>query len=121
MTASDAEVNPDDKKTASRESSPVLVDNTPPVIRRAGSGAGSTFEFDAADAASPILEAEYSVDAKEWTRIEPKDGLSDSPTESYAIPLAGLPRGGFLLIRVSDAARNVAAASFALPEGAPGR
>jgi sugar lactone lactonase YvrE len=121
VTASDAEVNPDDKKTASRESSPVLVDNTPPVIRRAGSGAGSTFEFDAADAASPILEAEYSVDAKEWTRIEPKDGLSDSPTESYAIPLAGLPRGGFLLIRVSDAARNVAAASFALPEGAPGR
>ena len=115
VTASDAEVNPEDKKTASRESSPTWIDNTPPVIRRAGSSGGSTFEFEAVDAASPIMEAEYSVDAKEWTRIEPKDGLSDSPTESYAIPLAGVARGGFLLIRVTDAARNVAAASFPLP------
>ena len=115
VTASDAEVNPEDKKTASRESSPTLIDNTPPVIRRAGSAGESTFEFEAVDAASPIMEAEYSVDAKEWTRIEPKDGLSDSPTESYAIPLAGVPKGGFLLIRVTDAARNVAAASFPLP------
>ena len=115
VSASDAEVNPEDKKTASRESSPTLIDNTPPVIRRAGSAGGSTFEFEAVDAASPIMEAEYSVDAKEWTRIEPKDGLSDSPTESYAIPLAGVARGGFLLIRVTDAARNVAAASFPLP------
>jgi hypothetical protein len=115
VTASDAEVNPEDKKTASRESSPTLIDNTPPVIRRTGSSGGSTFEFEAVDAASPIMEAEYSVDAKEWTRIEPKDGLSDSPTESYAIPLAGVARGGFLLIRVTDAARNVAAASFPLP------
>ena len=115
VTASDAEANPDDKKTASRESSPVLVDNTPPVIRRTGSGGVATFEFEAADAASPILEAEYSVDAKEWIRIEPKDGLSDSLTESYAIPLDGKAHGGFLLIRVTDAARNVAAASFALP------
>jgi hypothetical protein len=115
VSASDADVNPEDKKTASRESSPTLIDNTPPVIRRAGSSGGSTFEFEAVDAASPIMEAEYSVDAKEWTRIEPKDGLSDSPTESYAIPLAGVARGGFLLIRVTDAARNVAAASFPLP------
>jgi len=120
VTASDAEANPEEKKTGSRESTPVRIDNTPPVIRRL-SATASAFEFEASDAASPILEAEYSVDAKEWTRIEPKDGLSDSPTESYAIPLAGLPRGGFLLIRVSDAARNVAAASFALPEGPPGR
>ncbi|HEY6148387.1 MAG TPA: hypothetical protein VIZ69_11835, partial [Thermoanaerobaculia bacterium] len=110
-----AEANPEEKRTASRESSPALIDNTPPVIRRVGTGGGATFEFEAVDAASPIIEAEYSVDAKEWTRIEPKDGLSDSPTETYAIPLAGAPRGGFLLIRVTDAARNVAAASFPLP------
>ncbi|HYK40853.1 MAG TPA: fibronectin type III domain-containing protein, partial [Thermoanaerobaculia bacterium] len=114
VTASDAEANPDDKKTGSRESSPTQIDNTPPVIRRVGTG-GGVFEFEASDAASPILEAEYSVDAKEWIRVEPKDGLSDSPTESYSIPLSGAPRGGFLLVRVMDAARNVAAASFPLP------
>lgn len=115
VTASDAEANPEEKKTGVRESPPVRIDNTPPVIRKLAAARPNTFEFEAADAASPILEAEYSVDAKEWTRIEPKDGLSDSPTESYAIPLDVKAKGGFLLIRVTDASHNVAAASFPLP------
>jgi hypothetical protein len=114
LTASDGEANPDEKKTTAKESGLVRVDNTPPVIRRTGSTAGK-LEFEAADAGSPILEAEYSIDAKEWIRVEPKDGLSDSPTETYAIPIAGAPRGGFLLLRVTDAAHNVAVVSFPLP------
>ena len=114
LTASDAEANPEEKKSANRESSPVTVDNTPPAIRKTASGPG-VFEFEAVDSASPILEAEYSVDAKEWVRVEPKDGLSDSPSESYQIKLDPKVRGGFLLIRVSDAARNVASASFTAP------
>lgn len=115
VTASDAEANPEEKKTGSRESTPVRIDNTPPVIHKLAGGRSGAFEFEATDAASPILEAEYSVDAKEWTRIEPKDGLSDSQTESYSIPLDPKLRGGFLLIRVTDASHNVAAASFPLP------
>ncbi len=114
LTVSDAESNPEEKKTASRESAPVKIDNTPPVIRRLPGGPG-VFEFEASDALSPILEAEYSIDAKEWVRIEPKDGLSDSPTETYSIRIDPKLRGGFLLIRVTDAARNVAAASFTVP------
>jgi hypothetical protein len=114
LTASDAETNPDDKKTVSRESSPVRVDNTPPVIRKISSSPG-VFEFEASDALSPILEAEYSVDAKEWVRLEPKDGLSDSPTETYVIRLDAAQRGGFLIVRVTDTARNIAAASFTAP------
>ena len=58
-----------------------------------------TFEFEASDAASPVIEAEYSLDAKKWTRVEPRDGLSDSLKESYAIHLAPEARGGYLLIR----------------------
>ncbi len=92
----------------------MVVDNTPPVIRRLP-GSAETFEFEAKDGASPILEAEYSVDAKEWVRVEPKDGLSDSPLETYRIKLDPKWKGAFLLIRVTDAARNVAAASFTLP------
>lgn len=114
LTASDAESNPEEKKTSSRESPSVRIDNTPPVIRRLPGG-GATFDFEAADTASPILETEYSVDAKEWIRIEPRDGISDSPTESYSIKLDPKWSGGFLLIRVTDAARNVAAASFTIP------
>jgi Two component regulator propeller len=114
LTASDAESNPEEPRTVQRESSPVRVDNTPPVIRKIPSGAGS-FEFEAADASSPIQEAEYSIDAKEWVRVEPKDGLSDSPKESYLIRFDPKSKGAFLLIRVTDAARNVASASFTLP------
>ena len=114
LTASDAETNPEDKRSASRESAPVRIDNTPPVIRKVSSTPG-VFEFEASDALSPILEAEYSVDAKEWVRLDPKDGLGDSPTESYVIRLDAKQRGGFLLIRVTDAARNVASASFTAP------
>ena len=114
VSASDAESNPEEGKSSSRDSSPVVVDNTPPVIRRLPGGAG-VFEFEARDDASPIFEAEYSVDAKEWVRVEPKDGLSDSPLETYRIQLDPRWKAAFLLIRVTDAARNVAAASFTVP------
>jgi hypothetical protein len=114
VTASDADSNPADPKTGSRDTAPVRVDNTPPVIREVNRSAG-VLEFEAVDSASPILEAEYSVDAKKWTRIEPKDGLSDSPRESYVLHLPADVRGGYLLVRVTDSARNVATASFAAP------
>ena len=114
LTASDADSNPTDAKSAARESAPVRVDNTPPVIRQTQSAAG-LFEFEATDAGSPVTEAEYSVDAKKWTRVEPKDGLSDSLRESYSIRLPADARGGYLLVRVTDASRNVASASFAAP------
>ncbi len=114
VIASDAESNPDDPRTASRDSSPVRVDNTPPAIRRL-SGSGTSLKLEAADAASPILEAEYSLDAREWVKIEPEDGLSDSPVEIYAIRLEGAPKEAYLLLRVTDAGRNVGAASFVVP------
>jgi hypothetical protein len=47
--------------------------------------------------------------------VEPKDGLSDSRTETYTITLAPADRDGYLLVRATDASRNVAAASFAVP------
>ena len=114
VLASDAESNPGDARTASRETSPVRIDNTPPVLRETGRSAG-LFEFVAEDSASPILEAEYSLDARKWTRVEPKDGLSDSPREAYAIHLPPEAKGSFLLVRVTDASRNVASASFVAP------
>lgn len=114
MTASDNDANPEEPKHTSRETSSVIIDNTPPAVRKVSS-TSDTFEFEARDAASPIYEAEYSVDAKEWIRIEPKDGISDSPVETYVIKLDPKWKGSFLLIRVTDAARNTAAASFTLP------
>lgn len=114
VTASDADANPGEGKTASRDSSTVRIDNTPPVVRETSRSAG-VLEITAADAASPIAEAEYSLDAKKWIRIEPKDGLSDSPEESYTIRLPAEARGAYLLVRVTDAARNVAVVPFTAP------
>jgi hypothetical protein len=114
LIASDADSNADDPKTASRDSSPVRIDNTPPAIRLLSAASGK-LRFEAADHSSPILEAEYSVDAREWMPVEPEDGLSDSPTETYLVRLEGAPRGAYVLVRVTDAARNVSAASFPAP------
>jgi hypothetical protein len=114
LRASDAETNPGEARLASRETSPVRIDNTPPAIHETGRSAG-VLEFSADDSASPILEAEYSLDARKWTRVEPKDGLSDSPHEAYVLHLPPEAKGGFLLVRVTDAARNVATVSFVAP------
>jgi hypothetical protein len=114
LSASDSEANPEDPKSASRETSPVAIDNTPPVIRRIDSARG-VVRLEVVDAASPVTEFEYSVNAREWVRVEPEDGLSDSPKETYKIELKADQRGGYLLVRATDAARNVAALSLTAP------
>ncbi|HEX9150113.1 MAG TPA: hypothetical protein VF958_13200 [Thermoanaerobaculia bacterium] len=114
LSASDSEANPEDPKSASRETSPVAIDNTPPVIRRIDSARG-VVRLEVVDAASPVTEFEYSVNAREWVRVEPEDGLSDSRKETYRIELKADQRGGYLLVRATDAARNVAALSLTAP------
>jgi hypothetical protein len=39
--------------------------------------------FHAADDASPIKRAEYSIDAGDWQYVEPIGALSDSRSENY--------------------------------------
>lgn len=114
LTASDSESNPEEGKSASRETSPVSIDNTPPAIKRLDVARG-VLRIEAVDAASPVTDFEYSVNAREWVRVEPEDGLSDSRRETYRIELKPEERGGYLLVRATDAARNVAAESFTAP------
>ena len=62
------------------------------------------------DAASPIREAVYSVDASEWKPALPADGLLDGKTETLTIEPGKdgkTASGGLLLLRVTDAAFNV--------------
>ncbi|HEV8610517.1 MAG TPA: hypothetical protein VGS98_10695 [Thermoanaerobaculia bacterium] len=114
LTASDAEANPEDPKSSSRETTPVWIDNTPPVLKRVDAGRGA-LRIEVTDAASPVTDFEYSVNAREWVRVEPEDGLSDSRKETYSIELAPGERGGYLLVRATDAARNTAAMSLNAP------
>lgn len=111
VVASDAPTN-----TAGRAregelvSSPVLVDNTPPVVTIGTpqrSGDALDVEVSATDATSALRRCEYALDAGLWQPIEATDGITDSPHEQFRLHLDKLSAGEHLLVlRVYDAANN---------------
>ncbi len=99
-------------------STPVLIDNTPPLVtidepRRAG--ASLDVNVDAADKTSPLRRCEYSLDAGLWQPIEAVDGITDSPHEQFHLHLEKLRPGEHLLVfRVYDSANNAGLAKVVL-------
>jgi len=119
VVASDNEVNPPSTaRDAEMTSSPVLIDNTPPVVTIGAvrhSGSTATIEFEAADAASPLRRCEYSLDAIGWVPMEAADGVIDSQREKFVISLDKLSPGEHLVvIRVLDSANNAGLAKVVL-------
>lgn len=137
VAASDAPShNPGEALRAEKVSDHFLIDTTAPVISNLKAmlaGGKAHVSLDAADAASPIGHAEYSIDAGPWQYIEPVDGLSDSRREHYdftAVPNASVAtmgsadgsngpgagevspadRGRLVTVRVYDRYENVATA-----------
>ena len=110
VTASDREANATGAKESDLVSSPVLIDNTPPVIRIQSStrtGAAADINFEAHDDASALRRAEWSLDAGTWTPMAPVDGILDSETEQFRLHIDAVPAGEHLLvIRVSDSGNN---------------
>jgi len=122
VIASDRPSNPPE---AAREtdlvSSPVLIDNTPPMvsIRRADrNGSVAELDVDAHDAQSALRRCEYSLDAGPWLPVEAVDGLTDSPQEQFHIRVEHLSPGEHLIaVRVYDSAGNAGLAKYvARPE-----
>jgi hypothetical protein len=111
VIASDREANPPAyAREATLVSSPVMIDNTPPVLT-AGTvsrdGAKAHIEWEAADATSSLRRCEYSLDANAWVPMEAADGVIDSPREKFVLDLPNLTPGEHLLvIRAADAANN---------------
>ncbi len=91
-------------------SSPVLIDNTPPVVTlSAPRRLESRVEVDAevADQTSPLRRCEYSLDAGPWTPVEAADGVTDSPREQYHIAIPNLrPGEHIIVVRAYDTANN---------------
>jgi hypothetical protein len=91
-------------------SSPVLIDNTPPVVTlSAPSRTDAHLEVDAdvVDKTSPLRRCEYSLDASPWVPVEAVDGVTDSPHEQYHIAIDKLRPGEHLLVvRAYDTANN---------------
>src|SRR5262249_43621732 len=94
----------------SQVSSPVMIDNTPPVVtlnapRR--TDAHLEVDADVADQTSPLRRCEYSIEAGPWVPVEAADGVTDSPREQFHIVIERLRAGEHLLVvRAYDTANN---------------
>jgi hypothetical protein len=99
-------------------SSPVLIDNTPPVVtfrnvQRNGNVLDADVEAD--DRTSPLRLCEYSIDAGFWQPVEAVEGVTDSPKERFHLHLESVRPGEHLLVvRVYDLANNVGLARTTL-------
>jgi sugar lactone lactonase YvrE len=92
--------------TGQLDSSPLLIDNTPPAIT---SLAAKNLQVDwkASDALNIIKRAEYSVDGEDWMLVDPVSHLSDSKTLEYSLALTGLARGEHTIaVRATDDYEN---------------
>jgi hypothetical protein len=91
-------------------SSPVLIDNTPPVVTLSAArrvNARVEIDADVADQTSPLRRCEYSVDAGPWMPVEAADGVTDSPREQFHISIDKLRAGEHLIVvRAYDTAGN---------------
>src|SRR5689334_4567886 len=97
VVASDAPSHsPEDVLSDEKESSRFEIDNTAPRIENLAArveGQEVHVTFHAADDASPIKRAEYSIDAGDWQYVEPVGALSDAKSENYdfTVLLSGAP------------------------------
>lgn len=112
ITATDSPSNPPDLAlSASRESDPILVDNTPPKIANlaaAPNGGKVTIRWRAKDALSNLDKAEYSVNGGDWTVVEPTTKLTDSQEHDYVLTLDKTAGEMTVAVRVTDEYDNVA-------------
>lgn len=131
VIASDApSQTPSDVLTGEKVSDRFVIDTTPPAmmnlkaIRRTGC-AGTTcipdvaVAFDAEDASSPIVRAEYSLDAGPWQHLDPVGRISDSPREHYQFSVLAsdpnLKSEHLITVRAYDRYDNVGVAKAVVP------
>jgi sugar lactone lactonase YvrE len=99
-------------------SSPVMIDNTPPVVTlSAPRRADAHLEVDAevVDQTSPLRRCEYALDAGPWIPVEAADGVTDSPREQFHIAIDKLRPGEHLLVvRAYDTANNAGLAKVVI-------
>ena len=115
ITASDIRSNPEaEALTDSRVSAPFVIDNSAPTISdlRAAMAEGRLrVEFSAADTATKIHKAEYSLDGSDWKPILPASRLFDSKQLSFDFETEDVEPGEHTVaVRVHDGHDNLATA-----------
>jgi len=115
IVASDSPSNPaGEALTSERESDRFEVVNTPPRIENLRVDAGASpakVSFDGVASSGALGRAAYSLDGGDWQVIFPVGLLSDSPKETYEIPLPSLSAGQHTVaVQISDRFENTAVA-----------
>ncbi|HLL70910.1 MAG TPA: hypothetical protein VK363_05720 [Pyrinomonadaceae bacterium] len=98
-----------------RQSEPVEIDNTAPVVRAGGEPTLSAdrvrVSFIVEDARGRVRRADVSVDGGAWRAVFPEDGIADSPREVFALDLPLTGAGEHTIsLRGFDASGNVGSA-----------
>jgi len=111
VSASDETSNtPETARTAEETSEAFLIDNTPPALTVKKQEVGkdhARIVVEAADNASVISSAGYSLDGKDEVALRPDDLIFDSTNETFVVELNGLSKGAHsLLLRVQSEAKN---------------
>jgi hypothetical protein len=111
VTASDEPSNtPETVRTAEELSEAFLIDNTPPTLtvrKQEVAKDHARIVVEAADNASVISSASYSLDGKDEVALRPDHLIFDSTNETFVVELTGLGKGAHsLLLRVQTEAKN---------------
>lgn len=119
VTARDTPANPPGLALAGeKESTPFEIDNTPPgIVAALLERSPARVRVTARDDGSLIRRAEYAVDGQRWVEVYPKDGINDSPEETYEITPAmpATPGPHIVVVRVTDLLGNVSSAQVEVP------
>jgi hypothetical protein len=135
VVASDAPSHtPAEALTGEKISERFEVDTTPPAItglkaEEAGCAkapCAAQVTFDAEDAMSAVVKAEYSLDAGPWQYVEPVGALSDSRREHYDFRIPESAFNGkagehLLTVRVNDRHENVGLAKITFVSAGGGK
>jgi hypothetical protein len=124
VTATDETSNPPGEGLAAqRWSEPFLIDNTPPQLidLAIGEQEGRLIVTGRAeDRLSRIAAIEYSLNGEGWRPAAPADGILDSRSESFRIPIPDLNdgrRASVIGVRVADEVGHVASGRLKAPPG----
>ncbi len=101
-----------------RVSEPFDIDNTGPAVTVTGapqiSGDRARVSFEAADGASYVSRAEFSINGGAWQAVYADDGISDGPRERYSFDVPVAAGETTVTLRVYDANGNAGTARIAV-------